>query len=723
MASPDISIGLSGLLTSQRALQVIGHNIANVNTPGYSRQSALMSASLPDVSPFGLVGTGVTLEQIVRTKDDLLGSQINSFTSLFGNSEVQNGILENLEAIFNELSESSLNGMMEKFFQSIHELSVNPELSSNRYQVLQDALNLVTYSFRDLDKQFKNLKASISQRIETKVAELNSITSEIASLNQRINEIELSSNSNANDMQDKRDELIRKLSKLADIKVIKNNQNNSIDILLGGTLVVHGNKFERIEAVPTGEANTKIYGLLTATMNSGELKGLLDMQDRTIPNYMQLLDTLAASFIKEVNNVHSTGVGLNGGFTSLTSTNMVNDADDLLTDTGLPFKPSVTKYAAGTITSTDNGDGTSTVTGDSTLFSSNVKANNFIKLSDGNFYKILSVDSDTQLTVSGAYTDADSIPTDITDGILYINVIDSDNKTTKTSISITSEETLNTLAAKIAGIENMNARVSNGFLTMNADSGYKFNFTRELDTEPGRIGNARATLSGHYTGTDNGIFTLTVMDAGNGSIGTGTATVRVTDATGKTLANLDVGSSYDGGYLQITDGVSISFESGDIAAGDKLTFDVSGDPDTSNVLTSLGLNTFFGGNNASTIKVTQFIIDDVTRIAAASTSSPGDNSNALRLISLQDSKLTDNSTFSDFLHNMVAQLGTETAQKASEKDSFQALLTNLENRRQAVSGVSVEEEMINIIRFQRAFQASARYISVLSEIDNILMKL
>ncbi|MGQ3685527.1 MAG: flagellar hook-associated protein FlgK [Candidatus Loosdrechtia sp.] len=723
MASSDISIGLSGLLTSQRALQIIGHNIANVNTPGYSRQSLSISTNIPNISPFGLIGSGASIEQILRIKDDMLDPQINNFTSLLGSSEVQNSILKNLEAIFNELSGSSLNGMMEKFFQSIHELSANPELGSNRYQLLQDALNLVTYSFRSLDEQFGRLKDNVGRMIETKTGELNSITSQIASLNQRIMEIEIYSGSSANDLLDKRDNLLSRLSKLADIRIVKNNRNSSVDVVLGGTSVVYGYKFKEITASPGEGGSIEIYNLSTNNINQGELRGLLDMQNKTIPKYIQLLNTLAASFIKEVNNVHTTGIGLSGGFTSLTSTNMANNADDPLTDTGLPFHPSVTKYATGTVTSTSNGNGTTTVTGDGTLFSSNVRVNNFIKLSDGNFYKILSVDSNTQLTISGEYTDDVPASTDVTDGILYINVISPSGEITKTSMSIASEETLNTLAAKISGIANIHASVNNGFLTIVADSGYQFNFTRELDTNPGNIGDARVTVSGYHTGNDNDIFTLTVMDAGDGSIGTGNSKIRVTDSIGKVLADLDVGSSYSGGYLQITDGIYVSFEHGDIAAGDKLLFDVSGNPDTSNILTSLGLNTFFGGSDASTIRVTQFIIDDVTRIAAATTRSAGDNSNALRLISLQDSKLINGSTFSDFLHNIVAQLGTETAQKASEKESFQMLLMNLENRRQEISGVSIDEEMIHMLRFQQAFQASARYISVISEINDILMKL
>jgi len=725
MASSDLSIGLSGLQTAQRALQTAGHNITNANTPGYSRQSVLIAARTPDISAVGPIGAGVTIDAIQRINDDLLGAHINSFTSLLGNAEVQSDTLQNIEAIYNELSGSSLNGMLEKFFRSMQDLSTSPELTSTRFQVLQDAQNLITHSFNSLDEQFKNLKLNVAQKIESTVANLNSITSEIALLNKRISDIELSAvNANANDMLDKRDQLVNQLSKLSDIKVIPNKNNSSVDILLGGTLVVNANSAETITTSIAGEAITKIHGLSSANVHSGELRGLLDMQNVIIPKYIQDIDTLASSFIQEINNIHSEGVGLSGGFTSLTSTNPVNSATALLTNTGLPYAPSVNTYTTGTITSTDNGDGTSTVTGVGTSFTGNVKANDWIKLNDGNFYKITSVDSNTQLTVSGAYTDAVAAATNITDGTLYITVTDSSNSITKSSISIAADETLNTLSAKIGSIANINSNVTNGILTITSDSGYTFNFTNELDTNPGSIGSAQTALSGNYTGSNNDIFTLTVVDSGTGTIGTGSALIRVTDATGEILANLDVGSSYAAGsYLQITDGVSINFDSGSISVGNKLTLDVTNDPDTGNVISSLGMNTFFVGNDASSIAVTQYIKDDVTRIAAASTGSPGDNTNVLRLIDLQNKASTNNATFSDFLFASVSQLGIETAGKASQKSSFQTLLTNLDSRRQEISGVSIEEEMINTIRFQQAFQASAKYISVISELSKILMQL
>ncbi len=728
MASADLSIGLSGLLTAQRALQTIGHNITNVNTPGYSRQTLSLVARTPNTSPYGPVGAGVTIDQIQRIKDDLLDTQISSFISLHGSAEVQNDTFQNLEVIFNELSEFSLNNSLEEFFGSIQQLSTDPELISTRSQLLQDSLNLAN-NFNSLNEQFRQLKIDISTRIETKVSELNSVTSEIALLNKRIGEIEIgTSNSNANDMLDKRDNLLKELSKLADIKVIGNNNNSSVDVLLGGSLVVYGNNSETITSSVAGDGVTKIQGISANSMTSGELNGLLDMQNTTIPKYMQDLDTLAASLIKEINNIHSEGVGLSGGFTSLTSTNAVNSAADSLASTGLPFAPSVTTYTAGSIINSTftGGDGYSTVNASGTAFTSNVKTNDWIQLSDLNYYRVLSVIDDTTLTVENEFASGAVATNDITNGSLYVTVTDdATGAIEKTSLRIATDETLTTLAAKLDGITNLNASVSSNLLTITSDSGYKYSFTKVLDTDPGDIGGSTVTLSGNYSGDDKDIYTLTVQDAGTGTIGTGSAVIRVTDASGAVVADLDVGSSYTaGGVLQIADGVSISFGSGAIAVIDTpLTFDVTNDPDTSNVLTALGINTFFEGKDASSIAVTQYIKDDVTRIAAASTASQGDNTNALRLLNLQDTASTNNATFSDFLHSTVAQLGIETAEKASEKESFDSLLTNLENRRQEIAGVSIEEEMINTVRFQQAFQASARFISVVSEMSNILMEI
>jgi flagellar hook-associated protein FlgK len=653
-------------------------------------------------------------------KDDLVSNQILSYKSLLGNSEMQSEVLKHVEGIFNELSEYSLGNTIEKFFKGIQELALVPELMSSRYQVLQDGVNLAN-TFKYLDTQLKQLKFDNGEQIDAKVTELNTITAQIADLNQRITAIVLSGG-NASDLMDQRDVLLNRLSELADIRVTKND-NSTINVLLGGTLVVHGNNTEQLSTTAIGWGTYRIDGI--ATINNGELRGLLDIQDVLLVSYMNDLDTLSASIIKQINNIHSEGAGLDGGFTTLTSTNAVNSATDPLSDTGLAFPPTVGTYTTTDQITSVGGATTTIVTGVGTSFVDNVNPTDWIKLEDGNYYRILSVDSDTQLTVSGVYTSGGSVDTDITDGSLYITITeDATGAITKTSIAIASDETLTTLQGKLNGIANLNASISGEVMSVSTDNGYTYNFTKALDTDPGDISSSTVSLFGYYDGSDNDIYTLTVQDIGGGSIGTGSAMIRVTDASGTVLANLDVGSSYTAGdVLQIADGISVSFGSGALTVTETLAFDVVSDPDTTNVLTALGLNTFFKGSDTSTIGVTQYIQDDVSRIGAASSDSPGDNTNALRLIDVQNNSATSGASFRDYLSGIVSELGIDTQVKTGEEESFSSVLLNLENRRQALSGVSIEEEMINIIRFQQAFQASARYVTTMTELGEILIHL
>ena len=722
MGSTDLSIGLSGLLVSQRALQTIGHNIANANTPGYNRQVNILSARNPLDSPYGVIGQGVTITEIKRMKDDLVSNQILSYKSLLGNAEMQSDVLKHVEGIFNELSEYSLGNTIEKFFGSMQELAMNPELASSRYQVLQDGINLAN-TFKYLDTQLKQLKFDNGEQLDARVTELNTTTAQIADLNQRITAIALS-DGNASDLMDQRDVLVNRVSELADIRVTNNN-NGTINVLLGGTLVVHGNNTEQLSTTAIGWGTYRIDGI--ATINDGELKGLLDIQDVLLVSYMNDLDTLAASIIEQINNIHSEGAGLDGGFTTLTSTNAVNSATDPLSDIGLAFPPTVGTYTTGNITSTFvPGDGFSTVIGaGGAAFTSNVSPTDWVKIGV-NFYKVLSIVNDTTLTIEGEIDSGGPIPTDITDGSLYVTITeDSTGAIVKTGIAIASDETLTSLRDKLDAIANLNASISGGdTMSVSTVNGFTYNFTKALDTDPGTIGASTVSLYGYYDGSDNDIYTLTVEDAGTGDIGTGSAVIRVTDASGTVLANLDVGSSYTAGdVLQIADGISISFGDGALTATNTLTFDVVSDPDTTNVLTALGLNTFFKGSDASTIGVTEYIQDDVSRIGAASSDSPGDNTNALRLTDVQNNSATSGASFRDYLSGIVSGLGIDTQVKTGEEESFSSVLLNLENRRQALSGVSIEEEMINIIRYQQAFQASAKYVTTVTELGEILMNL
>ena len=188
------------------------------------------------------------------------------------------------------------------------------------------------------------------------------------------------------------------------------------------------------------------------------------------------------------------------------------------------------------------------------------------------------------------------------------------------------------------------------------------------------------------------------------------------------MATLDVGSTYTAGNtLNVANGVSLSLSSGTISTGDTFSLDVINDSDSTNLLAALGINTFFSGADASDIVVSTDVNNDVSLIAA-STGEVGNNTNALRLAALQDdTSAISNTSFADYLHQIASSLGEEASNAYKSEESFTTIETSLENRRDEISGVSVDEELVNLVRYQQAYQASAKYISIVNGLMDRLL--
>jgi flagellar hook-associated protein 1 FlgK len=188
------------------------------------------------------------------------------------------------------------------------------------------------------------------------------------------------------------------------------------------------------------------------------------------------------------------------------------------------------------------------------------------------------------------------------------------------------------------------------------------------------------------------------------------------------VATLDVGSTYTAGNtLNVPNGVSLALSGGTITTGDTFSLDVISDSDTTNLLAALGINTFFSGTDASNIAVSTDVSNDVSLIAASS-GEVGNNTNALRLAALlDDPSAISNTSFADYLHQIASALGEEANNAYKSEESFTAIETSLQNRKDEVSGVSVDEELVNLIRFQQAYQASAKYISIVNGLMDKLL--
>lgn len=648
MAS-DLQIGLSGIIASQRAMLVTAHNISNQNTKGYSRQSALMATRTPTTTVAGTLGNGVELVKILRQKDDYLNSRLRDISSSIGSASVKNQYIRELETVFNETSENSLNNALSTFFKGINDLSQFPENMSLR-SILVEKAKTLTESFNSIDDEMGQMKSFIKQGVESKISDVNTIISDIAKLNKDITRLKVKS-IESNDLYDKRESLLHDLSKLINITV-RTQPNGSVNVSAAGGTLVSGSFATSFTYEVDSLGNLNVLNndkSANFVFKSGEIKGLQDLYNTTIVKYSDKLDTLASSLIKEVNKLHSEGVGLGGGFTTIKSANAVSSPTAVIKDAGLPFAPS-----------------------------------------SGDIY----------ITVTNTSTNA------VTKNKITIN--------TSTGTLTTIKNAINATTSGTAG--NITATIVDNKLQVSAASSYKFDFSYALDPNPGSLGSSTVSLSGIYEGTSNDTYTLKAL--GTGTIGsTSGLQVEVKDGSGAVVATLDVGSNYTpGNTLTIANGVSVSFTGSAVTSGDTLSFDVINDSDKTNLLAALGMNSFFSGTDASDISVSTNVANDVS-LFAASTGATGNNTNALRLAALQDnSSAVGNTSLKDYLHQIASALGEEASNAEKSEDSFSSIETSLENRRDEVSGVSVDEEMVNLVKYQQAYQASAKYISITNEL-------
>lgn len=309
-----LELGKRALATHQLWLNTIGHNVANVNTPGYSRQRVTTSTSTPEEHRAGMIGTGVNATAIRSVRDLFLNKQFRDENKNLGQWASQEKMLTRVEGIFMEPSSDSLGDLMEKFWTGWMDLGNNPESIAAR-TALKEQANLLTTGFHRRYDQLAELQKSIDIDVELIVNKVNSITDEIASLNKQISRSELGDIS-ANDLRDRRGLMIDELSQFIDVNTA-DQANGATLVYVGALMIVDDSEAIHLD---TRDSAGKSFvtsevvweGTTKKVQNyNGELKGLIEMRDKTIPQYMNDLDILAETLVTEVNSVHSVGYDLN----------------------------------------------------------------------------------------------------------------------------------------------------------------------------------------------------------------------------------------------------------------------------------------------------------------------------------------------------------------------------------------------------------------------------
>ena len=307
---------ISGINAAMTNIQIAGHNIANVDTEGYSRQQSIALNKAPIRTAYGSIqiGQGVEIQSVTRIRNEYLDEEFRKSNENVGFYEIMSEGYLNIENLFGEPSETSLSSNINNFWNSLSELSKNPEFIAERNVFIEASMQMIN-NFKSITSNLDTLMKNYNSSIDSTVSSINSLFSQIHTLNEDILKSE-ALGSEASDLRDQRDLLIDKLSSFVNIEVSDDSRGSKL-ISIGGSLIVgegihktiyaeRNNLTNKIEFT-AGEASS-----IPLNINNGKLAGLVDMTENVIPNIKDKINSLLSSIANEFNATHKKGFGLDG---------------------------------------------------------------------------------------------------------------------------------------------------------------------------------------------------------------------------------------------------------------------------------------------------------------------------------------------------------------------------------------------------------------------------
>jgi flagellar hook-associated protein FlgK len=773
-----LGAGLKALMAARLGIETTGQNVANANTPGYSRQRIMQSASLPFTTAYNLqVGTGVDITDIQRITDSGLERRLRLQMGQFASSRVDYGRWREIEGTFNE-PDGGLSEDLSNFFARLQSLETSPESAGLRSGVTQGGRALAN-SLNHLAQRFGEIEDSSFHEISGHLLTVNQLAQDIANLNGEIATIE-TGRATANDLRDTRELKIKQIGELMNVQVIDRGVG-AVNVIAGGQILVSGTTASQLSAVKNASGQTEVFSgksKVALKITNGTIGGLMRHEQVEIPGLLGKLDRLAHNLALEFNRLHSTGVPSTGSYDHMKGAYGVTDAngngtlgDELLSQSGLPFdmtngdlwvtvvdkatgavdrsRVSISPAAmslqdlASALDSIDNLSASIDATGHLQVSASSGYGFDFSNRLDPNPDGFGSFGGDAPVIGSSAPG-----PFNLTvPSTLQINI-----NGTPTNINFTSANFLNPSAAtaeEVATAINSQlgaggeARAVSGRLVIRANAtgpSATLSLADVAGTPLAQLGlsagpttgtanGVEVSVFGQYTGKTNG--EMVFLPDGDGEIGvTAGLTIGVFDSGGKRIATLDAGPGTelltDQG-VEVADGVMVKMTQGQISStdGDVFALDTLADSDTSDALVALGMNSFFLGNTAADLTVNPDLEASPSLFAAALSGSSSDPSNLERMLALRNLTLSDldSNTLENFYNRVVADVGFETAGAETILEGEDQLLASIEDERQSISGVNLDEEMINLVQYQQAFEAASRLINVINDMTTTLVNL
>lgn len=697
------NIGNSALYASQANIQTTGNNIANVDTPGYSRQYVRLEDQYAITARPGAQGQGVNPAEILRRFNKFLEKSYLERASTADRWSEQANSLASVENLFNEANRTGISSKMGAFFKAWDDLGLRPEDSSTRTSLISHSDNLALL-MRDTADSLREIQRQMDLSIKDHTTKANDLVKSIADLNTQIRANTVAGVSNPNALLDKRDQLVRQLSESIDITVQDNGGGDYSVRTKSGMPLVEGTVHYALEIMgPRAESAKSI---------DSPYKGEIQFSGSDSHEYT--FEIVRGGDIGDV-PPPAFRVSLDGGKTWLRDENGAELNFDV-TDTDGDGNMDPVKVKNLTINFTSTTDFTAT--------------DRFNITPKDGLYWIEPTRGPVNVTPQVNFNGTDNTSR-ITGGKLasYFNVRDDNCGRYLDELDAVAKSLIwevNRLHSQGAGLEKLNYLQG----------------TEKVIANQAALGSAQSGLAfGDRLTSGNINFNLYNKDTGDFISGgpldfdPGTAGIQNFDPATHSLEDVrDAINNTYGGQLKATilDG-KLSIET-DPAAVPPVQFAMG--TDTTGVMAALGLNTFFQGDSASNISVNTDVHNNPNRVNAGAVNGAneinvGDATMAKAISALTKQNVTistvwktsSKQTLQEYYSGVVATVGADTRTAKTNRDYNAALATDLDDRQSSISGVNIDEEMANLIKFQHSYTAAAKLITTADQMLQTLLGL
>jgi len=711
---PDsLLIGLSALQAHQRAMQVTSHNLANVATPGYSRQRAELSTPIPEDAQPGQVGRGVNATAVQRIYDNLLTDQLRRSGTEDGRLSQMGATLGAMESLFNEPGDAGITAAIAKVQAAFQSLANNPENHGMRAGAVSEIASF-SDTLNSMADRLSTLRDDVADQLGGMADQINLLSQQISDLNSNVRR-QVAVGNNPNDLLDARDRALAELGSLLNIRVKVDPRTQVAFVETNGRLMIDSDSFRRVEPGTSLDSLSLLFSDSGEALKvaSGRVGALIDLHANVLPSTINQFDDIARTIAFSYNAIHATGLSPDRPQqTYLSQTIIANDqiiADlDAATQIAGNGKAGIPGVFLPGFTQADGSPRATTLSINVVDQASGIASKYLLQYDPG---------------VSQPYTTRS-----------LQNLVDAINTGSGGGFTLIGPD------GSGVGITNLTASlvpVDGGVrLSLSAANGHSVDFSSAQDVRPSdhtrnaltwTAGSPTVDVSGRYTGTlafaSAQPWTLDVLAGGQVGSATG-PTVRVTwqeDVGGSpVLRTTDVvlDQSYANGKpLIIGNGLSLKLGAGTMTAGDRVEFLVDGTGDQAHLLGALGINSLFQGTDARTLRVAAPLLADPSRLAVSQSRAVGDNSNILAILQLRNQKLFGGGSRSldDAVSSMVAETGSRANLNTRLQNNQAVIQQTLESRRDAISGVNIDEEVGLLILQQQAYSAAARIITSAQE--------